>query len=86
MAHVMERLLGHYYMVDFATKVYCCPETSQMPATGPRDPSRTCSSACPRVWEKMYAGVNAALMAADPEKEQQFNDWRRGRASRSWRR
>ncbi|MFT4658686.1 MAG: long-chain acyl-CoA synthetase, partial [Ilumatobacter sp.] len=28
MAHVMERLLGHYYMVDFATRVYCCPETS----------------------------------------------------------
>ncbi len=32
MAHVMERLLGHYYMVDFATRVFCCPETAQMPA------------------------------------------------------
>ena len=27
----------------------------------------------PRVWEKMYAGVNAAI-SADPEKEKQFNE------------
>ena len=33
MAHIMERLLGHYYLVDFATLVACCPQTSQMAAT-----------------------------------------------------
>ena len=71
MAHVMERLLGHYYMIDFATKVYCCPETSQMPAIV-RETKPNLFIGVPRVWEKMYAGVNAAL-AADPEKEQQFN-------------
>jgi long-chain acyl-CoA synthetase len=71
MAHVMERLLGHYYMIDFATKVYCCPETSQMPAAV-RETKPNVFIGVPRVWEKMYAGVNAA-MAADPEKEQQFN-------------
>jgi long-chain acyl-CoA synthetase len=72
MAHVMERLLGHYYMVDFATKVYCCPETSQMPAMV-RESKPNVFIGVPRVWEKMYAGVNAAL-SADPEKEKQFND------------
>jgi long-chain acyl-CoA synthetase len=72
MAHVMERLLGHYYMVDFATKVYCCPETSQMPAMV-RESKPNVFIGVPRVWEKMYAGVNAAL-SGDPEKEQQFND------------
>jgi len=72
LAHVMERLLGHYYMIDFATKVYCCPETSQMPATV-RETKPNIFIGVPRVWEKMYAGVNAA-MAADPVKEQQFND------------
>jgi long-chain acyl-CoA synthetase len=72
MAHVMERLLGHYYMIDFATKVYCCPETSQMPAIV-RETKPNVFIGVPRVWEKMYAGVNAA-MAADPEKEQQFKD------------
>jgi long-chain acyl-CoA synthetase len=71
-AHVMERLLGHYYMVDFATKVYCCPETSQMPAMV-RESKPNVFIGVPRVWEKMYAGVNAAL-SADPEKEKQFND------------
>ena len=72
MAHVMERLLGHYYMVDFATKVYCCPETSQMPAAV-RETKPNVFIGVPRVWEKMYAGVTAAI-SADPEKEQQFND------------
>jgi len=72
MAHVMERLLGHYYMLDFATKVYCCPETAQMPAVV-REIKPNVFIGVPRVWEKMYAGVNAAI-SADPEKEQQFND------------
>ena len=27
MAHIFERLLGHYYLLDFATQVVCCPET-----------------------------------------------------------
>ena len=31
----------------------------------------------PRVWEKLYAGVTAAL-AADPEKAEKFNEARRG--------
>ncbi|MGA9279238.1 AMP-dependent synthetase/ligase, partial [Ilumatobacter sp.] len=72
MAHVMERLLGHYYMIDFATRIFCCPETSQMPATV-REAKPNVFIGVPRVWEKMYAGVNAAI-AADPEKEKQFND------------
>ncbi len=72
MAHVMERLLGHYYMLDFASRVFCCPETAQMPAVVRESKPNVCIGV-PRVWEKMYAGVNAAI-SADPEKEQQFND------------
>lgn len=72
MAHVMERLLGHYYMMDFASRVFCCPETSQMPAVV-RETKPNVFIGVPRVWEKMYAGVNAAI-SADPEKEKQFND------------
>ena len=72
MAHVMERLLGHYYMMDFASRVFCCPETTQMPAVV-RETKPNVFIGVPRVWEKMYAGVNAAI-SADPEKEQQFND------------
>ena len=32
MAHIFERLLGHYYLLDFAAQVTCCPETSQLTA------------------------------------------------------
>ncbi len=72
MAHIMERLLGHYYMVDFATQVTCCPDTSKMPAiVGEVHPNVFIG--VPRVWEKFHAGVNAAL-AADPEKAKAVNE------------
>src|SRR6056297_95917 len=72
MAHIMERLLGHYYMVDFATQIACCPETSQVAAyCGEVHPNVFIG--VPRVWEKLYAGVNAAL-AADPEKKLKFDE------------
>ncbi len=59
MAHIFERLLGHYYLLDFATQVACCPETSQLTAyTSEVRPNIFIG--VPRVWEKLYAGVNAA--------------------------
>jgi long-chain acyl-CoA synthetase len=72
MAHIMERLLGHYYLLDFGTQIACCPETSQLAAyLGEVRPNVFIG--VPRVWEKLYAGVNAAL-SADPEKSKAFND------------
>ncbi len=72
MAHIFERLLGHYYLVEFATQVTCCPETSQLTAyTGEVRPNVFIG--VPRVWEKLYAGVNAAV-GADPDKAKSFND------------
>jgi long-chain acyl-CoA synthetase len=72
MAHIFERLLGHYYLLDFATQITCCPETSQLTAyTSEVRPNVFIG--VPRVWEKLYAGVNAAL-SADPEKAKSFND------------
>jgi long-chain acyl-CoA synthetase len=72
MAHIFERLLGHYYLLDFATQVSCCPETSQLTAyTGEVRPNVFIG--VPRVWEKLYAGVNAAL-SADPDKAKAFNE------------
>jgi long-chain acyl-CoA synthetase len=72
MAHIFERLLGHYYLLDFATQIACCPETSQLTAyTAAVRPNIFIG--VPRVWEKLYAGVNAAV-SADPEKARSFND------------
>jgi long-chain acyl-CoA synthetase len=72
MAHIMERLLGHYYLVDFATDVACCPDTSQVAAYA-AEVRPHLFIGVPRVWEKLYAGVNAAL-AADPEKSGPFQE------------
>jgi len=72
MAHIMERLLGHYYMVDFATEIACCPNTAQVAAYA-AEVHPNVFIGVPRVWEKLYAGVNAAI-AADPEKGKAFNE------------
>lgn len=72
MAHIMERLLGHYYNVDFGTEISCCPDTSQISAYLV-DVHPHLFIGVPRVWEKLYAGVNAAL-AGDPEKAEKFNE------------
>jgi len=72
MAHIFERLLGHYYLLDFAAEVSCCPDTAQLSAyLGEVRPNLVIG--VPRVWEKLYAGVNAAL-SADPEKAKAFNE------------
>ncbi len=70
MAHIFERLIGHYYLIDMATEVTCCPETSQLTAyTTAIRPNILIG--VPRVWEKLYAGVNAAV-GADPDKAKPF--------------
>jgi len=72
MAHIMERLLGHYYMVEFAIQVNCCPDTTLVaPITAEVHPHIFVG--VPRVWEKLYAGINAAI-ASDPEKAAAFAD------------
>jgi long-chain acyl-CoA synthetase len=70
MAHIFERLLGHYYLLDMAAQITCCPDTAQLSAfLGEVHPNVLIG--VPRVWEKLYAGVNAAL-AGDPEKAKSF--------------
>ncbi len=72
MAHIFERLIGHYYLIDLATQVICCPITTEIGAYAV-EVKPNLFIGVPRVWEKFYAGVNAAL-AADPEKAKSFNE------------
>ena len=67
MAHVAERMVTHYFHVLDGTEVTSCPDPAQL-AAYLRDVRPNYFFAVPRVWEKLYAGVHAAL-AADPEKE-----------------
>jgi long-chain acyl-CoA synthetase len=70
LAHIMERLLGHYYLVEFATQINCCPDSGQV-AKMTAEVHPHFFIGVPRVWEKLYAGVNAAL-AANPEGAKAF--------------
>ncbi|MFZ9016815.1 MAG: AMP-dependent synthetase/ligase, partial [Ilumatobacteraceae bacterium] len=72
MAHIAERMTSHYRTLVDGLEVYCCPDPNLlMPYLKEVHPQMLFG--VPRVFEKIYAGVNAAL-AADPEKAQQFAD------------
>jgi len=72
MAHIAERATSHYAGSFFGYEVTCCPDVSKLSAfLGHVKPNLMFG--VPRVWEKIYAGVNAAL-AADPDRQKQFND------------
>ena len=72
MAHIAERMVGHYQQLAFGCTVTTCPEPTQV-ADYAREVRPTYFFGVPRIWEKMYAGINAAL-AADPERKAKFND------------
>lgn len=72
MAHIAERMVSHYALISFSWEVTSCPDTALLTTyLGQVHPS--IMFGVPRVWEKIHAGVSAAL-AADPEKEQKFNE------------
>ena len=72
MAHIAERIVSHYSLVLAGLDVTTCPETSLLlPHLAHTRPN--IAFGVPRVWEKLYAGVTAAL-AADPEKAEKFNE------------
>jgi long-chain acyl-CoA synthetase len=72
MAHIAERMVGHYQQLAFGCTVTTCPEPTQV-ADYAREVRPTYFFGVPRIWEKMYAGVNAAL-AADPERKAKFTE------------
>ncbi|HSL57430.1 MAG TPA: AMP-binding protein [Acidimicrobiales bacterium] len=72
MAHIAERMTSHYMQAFLGYEVTCCPDPTQIAAyAGHARPN--IMFGVPRVWEKIYAGVTAAL-AADPEKAEKFNE------------
>ena len=71
MAHIAERLMTHYFHIAHGTDVTTCPDPAQL-AVYLRDVRPEFFLGVPRVWEKIYAGVQAAL-SADPEKKAGFD-------------
>jgi long-chain acyl-CoA synthetase len=72
MAHIAERMMSHYQGFLLGYSVYCCPDPAQLSAyLGAVHPQIVFG--VPRVWEKIYNGVNAAL-SADPARKAQFDE------------
>ena len=72
MAHIAERMSTHYLAVIGGYDVTTCPDPGQIAAFA-REVHPQIMFGVPRVWEKVYAGVQAAL-GADPEKKQKFDE------------
>jgi long-chain acyl-CoA synthetase len=72
MAHIAERAVSHYQSMMLGYSVYCCPDPNQL-TMYLKEVHPQLAFGVPRVWEKIYNGVNAAL-AADPERKAKFDE------------
>ncbi len=71
MAHIAERAMSHYQALLLGYSVYCCPDPGQI-GIYLKEVRPEIIFGVPRVWEKLYLGVNAAL-SADPARKAQFD-------------
>jgi long-chain acyl-CoA synthetase len=72
MAHIAERMVSHYNTLMQGCEIFCCPDFNVL-ATYLTEVRPQLLFGVPRVYEKIYAGVNAVL-ASDPDKQRQFDD------------
>jgi len=70
MAHIAERLTSHYQGIFHAFEVTSCPEANQIASYLPQVRPQL-FFAVPRIWEKIYAAVQARA-GADPERAAAF--------------
>jgi long-chain acyl-CoA synthetase len=72
MAHIAERMMSHYQGVILGYSVYCCPDPNQLSGYL-KEVRPEIVFGVPRVWEKIFNGVSAAL-AANPESKAKFDE------------
>ena len=72
MAHIAERTVSHYSQIVLGYQVSCCPEPGKIAAFCAEVRPEVLFGV-PRVWEKIYGGVQAFL-ASDPEKAAKFDE------------
>jgi len=72
MAHIAERLNSHYLGALAGYEVTTCPDPSKI-AEYAREVHPQLMFGVPRVWEKIYAGLQAAL-GADADKKKAFDE------------
>jgi long-chain acyl-CoA synthetase len=72
MAHIAERNTSHYLAALAGQEVTCCPEASQL-GLFLREVKPQIVFGVPRVWEKLHAGIMAAV-SGDPERAQKLKE------------
>ncbi len=74
MAHVAERSCSHYFPMVLGYTSTCCPDATQL---GPYlvEVRPTWFFAVPRVWEKLRAGLQAAMARETDEAKKQGTAW-----------
>jgi long-chain acyl-CoA synthetase len=65
MAHIAERMTGHYNHIRAGTVVTCCPDTAEI-ASYIREVHPNLLFGVPRIWEKIHAGV-MAMLSKEPD-------------------
>jgi long-chain acyl-CoA synthetase len=70
MAHIAERMTSHYQQALLGYEVTTCPEAGQVASYLPHVRPEILF-AVPRIWEKVYAGIQA-VVAADPQRKEAF--------------
>jgi long-chain acyl-CoA synthetase len=72
MAHIAERMMSHYQHMILGYEVTTCPDPTGI-AGYAKEVHPEIMFGVPRVWEKVYNGVQAAL-SADPERKAKFDE------------
>jgi len=72
MAHVAERGTSHYGPAMYGHEVTCCPDATQL-GLYLREVKPQIVFGVPRVWEKLYAGIQAAV-SGDPERAKKLGE------------
>jgi len=66
LAHIAERMAGHYLQIKGASTCYFCPRPQEIGQYLP-DVRPQFFFAVPRIWEKLYAGLTNAIASAPDE-------------------
>lgn len=70
MAHIAERMVGHYIPLRLGSSIHFCPDPRQV-ATYLREVRPTFFFAVPRIWEKLYQGIHNAIETNADEGQKQ---------------
>jgi long-subunit acyl-CoA synthetase (AMP-forming) len=74
MAHIAERMVGHYLPIALGHTVTCCPNPREVLSYLP-EVKPTWFFAVPRIWEKVKAGIEASVEAEPDETRKQAVKW-----------